>query len=347
MNDWPLARSPAPGGGRTRVAPEDFRVDEVLGFEPDGRGAHLLLSVEKCGANTAWVAGALARAAGVAPREVGYSGHKDRDALARQYFSLPAAAREPPGGWTTLQGDGFRVLEVAPHGRKLRIGSHRSNRFRLRIRDLSGDAAAIERRLESIGRDGVPNYFGPQRFGRDGGNLEAARSWATDGAAPRGRSARSFALSAARSLVFNELLALRVTRGDWNQLLPGDVAALDGRRSWFPVAAVDATLVERCAQLDLHPSGPLHGCGESPAGGEARALETTVRDAEPGLCALLEAQGLTQERRALRLAVRSLAWKFTADGLELEFELMRGAFATAVLHELLVDAWQQGERDDD
>jgi hypothetical protein len=118
--------------------PEDFRVEELLGFAPDGSGAHLLLHVEKRGANSGWVAAALARAAQVASRDVGLSGHKDRDAVTRQYYSLPASARAPVGGWTGFEGEGFRVLEAAPHGRKLRIGTHRANRFRIAIRDVSG-----------------------------------------------------------------------------------------------------------------------------------------------------------------------------------------------------------------
>lgn len=347
MNGLPRAWGPAPARGRIREIPEDFGVDEVLGFEPDGRSGHLLLLVEKRGANTAWVAGALAGIAAVSPRDVGYSGHKDRDAVTRQYYSLPASAREPPNGWAACQGEGFRVLSAAPHGRKLRIGSHRANRFRLAIRGCSGEPEAIEQRLLAIGRGGVPNYFGPQRFGRDGSNLRAAHAWASGGSPPPRRTARGFALSAGRSELFNRLLALRVARGDWNQLLPGDAAMLDGRRSFFPVTTVDATLTERCAALDLHPSGPLYGRGESPVRDEALALEAGVRDAEPALCALLESQGLEQERRALRLPVRGLSWRHDGDVFELEFELSRGAFATAVLHELLEDAWDGGERGED
>jgi tRNA pseudouridine13 synthase len=156
------------------VTPEDFRVEELLGFAPDGSGAHLLLHVEKRGANSGWVAAALARAAQVATRDVGMSGYKDRDAVTRQYYSLPASAAVPAGGWTGFEGEGFRVLEATPHGRKLRTGTHRANRCRIAIRGVSGDAEAIVRRLQDIERGGVPNYFGPQRFGRDGANLRVA-----------------------------------------------------------------------------------------------------------------------------------------------------------------------------
>jgi tRNA pseudouridine13 synthase len=343
----PLAWGLPPARGRTRVELEDFEVDELLGFRPDGTGSHLLLLVEKRGANTGWVASELARAAGIASREVGFSGHKDRAAVARQHYTLPASAVVPGAGWTGFEGEGFRVLEVCPHGRKLRIGSHRSNRFRIRIRDLEGDADAISRRIEAIARGGVPNYFGPQRFGRGGANLALARHWADGGPPPRDRRARGFALSAARGELFNTLLAHRVERGDWRRLLPGDVAMLDGARSWFPIAAVDETLIARCEALDLHPTGPLHGRGESSAAAAVAVLEREVVQSEPGLVALLESQGLAQERRSLRLPVRALTWCITDVGLTLTFELPRGAFATAVLHELLADAWDEHERGED
>ena len=347
MNELPPAWGPPPARGRIRAQPEDFRVEEQLGFAPDGTGSHLLLKVEKRGANSGWVAAALARQAAVASRDVGMSGHKDRDAVTRQYYTLPESARAPAGGWVGFEAQGFRVLEATAHGRKIRIGTHRSNRFHLVIRDLEGDAGAIARRLDDIRRGGVPNYFGPQRFGRGGANLRAARAWADGESAPRERTARSFALSAARSHLFNSVLAKRVRDGAWDRLLPGDAAMLDGRRSWFRVIEVDETLRARCEALDLHPSGPLHGGGDSPVSDAAAATEQAMLAAEPALVRLLESQGLTQERRSLRVMVRELTCQVGESTLELAFELPRGAFATAVLHELLADAWDADERSDE
>ena len=146
-------------------------------------------------------------------------------------------------------------------------------------------------------------------------------------------------MSAARSALFNAVLAERVRRGDWNRLLPGEAVMLDGRRSFFRASDVDATLVARCEAMDVHPSGPLWGRGDSPAQGEALAVETAVAAAEPSLCALLQEQALEHERRSLRLPVRGLDWSLAAGVLTLRFELPRGAFATAVLHELVRDAW--------
>lgn len=341
--DFPTAYGPPPASGHIRVEPEDFRVEELLGFEADGTGGHLLLLVEKRDANTGWVAGQLARLAGVHARDVGYSGQKDRHAVTRQSFSLPWPAAAQVESCLAWSGDGFQVLAASRHGRKLRPGSHRGNRFVIRVRELAGDPAAVEARLRLVGDAGVPNYFGPQRFGRGGANLTRARDWAGGGAAPRERPQRSFLLSAARSAVFNGVLAERVRRGDWNRLLPGEAVMLDGRRSFFVAGEIDGLLRERCERMDVHPTGPLWGTGDTPAAGSAREVEMHVMAAEPGLRTLLETHGLVQERRSLRLPVRALEWRIASDGLTLAFDLPRGTFATAVLHEVLRDAWDAAE----
>lgn len=339
--EMPLAYGPPPLAGRLRVELEDFRVEERLGFAADGNGGHVLLEVEKRGANTGWVASQLARAAGVQVRDVGYSGLKDRRAVTRQSYSLPWPATSPIEPCLSYAGEGYRVLRAERHGRKLRLGSHRANHFVIRIRSVSGDREATTARLARMSEEGVPNYFGPQRRGREGGNESRALAWAQGGPPPRDRAERGFALSAARSRIFNLVLAERVRRGDWNRLLPGEAVVLDGRRSFFRADEIDAALVARCSSMDVHPSGPLWGRGESAAGNAARAVEQVVAAGEPELCRLLESQGLEQERRSLRLPVRSLEGSFEDVSLVLSFDLPRGAFATAVLHEILIGAWDE------
>ena len=317
-------------------------VEELLGFDPDGAGSHVMLLVEKRGANTGWVAAQLARSASVPVRDVGWSGHKDRHALTRQSFTLPWSPAAPVDPCLDFCGEGYRVLAASRHGRKLRPGSHRANRFEIRVRDLEGDQELLRERMEAIAAHGVPSYFGPQRFGRGGGNLESARRWAGTGIAPADRTSRAFALSAARSAIFNAVLAERVRRGDWNRLLEGEAVMLDGRRSFFPATSVGAALEARCTTLDVHPTGPLWGRGDPPSLGEARAVESLVAAAEPQLCGLLAAQGLDRERRSLRVLVREIEWRVDPEGLLLSFSLPRGAFATAVLHEIVRDAWSSG-----
>jgi tRNA pseudouridine13 synthase len=342
----PCAHGGAPATGRLREAPEDFQVDEVLGFDADGAGGHALLRVEKRGANTGWVASQLARHAGVVARDVGYSGRKDRRAVTVQSYSVPWPLDLPVDACREWSGEGYHVVDAQRHGRKLRPGSHRANRFVLRIRGLVGDRSRVGSVLERIGAAGVPNYFGPQRFGREGSNLRRAREWAAGGAPPRDRDQRSFLLSAARSHLFNAVLAERVRRGDWDRLLPGEAVLLDGTRSYFHAAAIDDALVARCAGMDVHPSGPMPGAGSAPATADALAVEERALAGEADLAAWLSRERVEHERRSLRLPVREFAWTHLDDAtLELRFLLPRGAFATAVLHELLADAWDAGEED--
>lgn len=341
--DYPCAWGEPPLGGRLRAEPEDFVVEEVLGFRPDDAGGHVLLLVEKRDANTGWVGAQLARAADCAVRDVGWSGHKDRRAVARQWFSLPWSPTATTDSLAAVAGEGYRVIAVHRHGRKLRPGSHRANRFSIRIRDAVADRDALSARLDCIASAGVPNYFGPQRYGREGANLARAHEWARGGPAPRDRTQRAFALSTARSELFNRVVAERVRRGDWNRLLPGEAVMLDGRRSWFVAEAVDEALESRCAAMDLHPTGPLWGRGEEGPTGEVRAIEVEAAAAEHGLRELLESQGFEAERRSLRLPVRELAWSLERDDFRIGFELPRGTFATAVLHEMLAGAWGAGD----
>jgi tRNA pseudouridine13 synthase len=316
-----------------KAAPEDFRVEEQLSFEPSDCGPHWLLRVEKRGANTRWVAAELARVAKVRTGEVGYAGLKDRHAMAVQWFSVPAAGASGES-WLTVRTNEFKVLEARANMRKLKIGALSGNRFRIRLRDVTWSRDQLDLKLAALCAHGAPNYFGPQRFGRDGCNLDRVAAWVQTAEAPRGRAERSFALSAARSLVFNALLARRVEAGDWSALGPGDLANLDGSGSHFSVDAVDDELRRRLAAFDIHPSGPLWGRGAPAAHGQALQHELEVsRDFAP-VTELLAAQGLSQERRALRCAIRDLSAERDAGSLTLSFSLGRGQFATAVLREL-------------
>lgn len=332
--------------GRLRAEPEDFQVREWLGFEADGEGPHWLLSVRKRGANTQWVARELAKQAGVHPRDVGFAGLKDRHAVTEQAFTVPASAASPES-WVGFAGEGFTVTAAKRHRRKLKRGAHKGNDFRIVIRDWAGDAAQLKERLRQIELGGVPNYFGSQRFGREGANLTGAALWFDDGKPPADRLQRGFVLSAARSALFNTVLASRIARGTWNRLEDGDVANLDGSGSIFAVPVVDDTLRERCERLDVHPTGPLWGRGEIRASGAVAELERAALQPWATWLNGLSSAGLEQERRALRLRVDSLRWENTPTELVLDFRLGRGAFATAVLAEILAPAqFELSETDD-
>ncbi len=317
---------------RLKVEPEDFLVEEQLSFVPSGSGPHWLLSVEKRNANTQWVAKELGILAGVPIDAIGYAGLKDRHAVTRQWFSVPAALGAEY--WRAVRTAEFKVLDVQGNSRKLKRGALSGNRFKIRLRDAPWSAAQLEEKLTLIKSHGVPNYFGPQRFGRGGCNLDRVQLWAESGHAPRGRALRAFTLSAARSLLFNSLLARRVAARDWDQLAVGDLASLDGSDSHFLVTAVDEELLRRSAAFDVHPSGALWGRGEPASRGAALRVELDAVQSMGAVAELLAQEGLRQERRALRCAVRELVALQDEGTVTLSFLLGRGQFATAVLREI-------------
>jgi tRNA pseudouridine13 synthase len=337
MATLPCAHGGPAGRAQVRAAPEDFLVREWLGWEADGEGDHLLLKVRKRGANTLWVAKQLARLAKIDARDVGFAGLKDRDAVAEQAFTVPA--RSALGdAWLGIGGEGFEVIAAARHRRKLKRGALKGNDFTIVLRAFAGDATVLEQRLRSIAAAGAPNYFGPQRFGRDANNLRVALEWFSGGGAPQDRWQRGFALSAARAAIFNAVVAHRVQDGTWNRLLPGEVVNLDGSGSVFVADAVDAALEDRCARLDVHPTGPMWGRQASAAGGTA-TIEAQVGARHEVLARGLSDAGLEPERRALRSRVDGLEWTIEREVVQLKFRLLRGAFATAVLHELIGNAF--------
>ena len=338
LMNLPCAHGGPAGSARLRATPEDFLVREWLGFDADGEGDHLLLKVRKRGANTMWVAKQLAKIGKIHPRDVGFAGLKDRDAVAEQAFTVPA--RSAIGtSWVGVTGDGFEVLSADRIRRKLRRGALKGNDFVLVLREFAGDTAVLEQRLQTLAAEGVPNYFGPQRFGRGGQNIKAALAWfGGEGPAPD-RAERGFALSAARSAIFNAVLAERVSAGSWNRLLDGDVVNLNGSGSFFAAPSVDETLSQRCRELDVHPTGPMwHGDALLSTGAIAE-LEAGVAQRYQALASGLAKAGLEPERRALRVPVRELSWRMEGSDVHLQFRLQRGSFATAVLHELISNAF--------
>jgi tRNA pseudouridine13 synthase len=334
LPDWPYALGSPDASGLLRCSPDDFEVEELARVTPSGEGAHLWLWVEKREANTDWVARQLAGAHGCRPHDVGFAGLKDRSAVARQWFSLPLAENAPEQ-LERLDIEGITVLDARRHTRKLKRGTLDGNRFRLVIREFNGDVAETERRLQRIGADGAPNYFRPQRFGHGGANVARGFEALKNGVRlPRNK--RSIYLSALRSFLFNQVLAERVRRGDWNTIIEGELAMLDGTHSVFPCENPDAEIEERCRRHDIHPTGPMPGKGGTAPAGSALALESALLDEWTALVEVLVAQGVRADRRALRLIPAGLEWTFDEGTLRLAFTLPPGAYATTVLREILV-----------
>lgn len=300
---WPRANvRAAQAGGALRTMPEDFEVTETLAFEPSGAGEHMYLFVEKRAITTGEVHRRLAEAFGVPRADVSYAGMKDRHAVARQWFSVRGPRDE-----ADALGPELRVLRRARHPRKLRRGELCSNQFRIRVRAVSGD---VEAQLRQVARHGVPNYFGPQRFGVDGGNVAAARQWAGAGRPRVPRFTRGLYLSSLRSFLFNEVLGRRVADGTWD-------TALDGE-----------------ALVEGAPSGPLWGRGVPSSRDAARELESATAGAFPDIVDALEHVGLRQERRQLGVVPTDLSWSLEGDILTVECVLPKGAYATSVLREV-------------
>lgn len=333
LPEWPRSGSWPRPAAQIKTSPEDFQVMEVPRFLPEGQGSHLWLDVEKRGLNTEWVARQLATLAGVPARDVGFAGMKDRHAVTRQWFSI-ACQEARRTDWESWKIEGVRILSAHWHPRKLQRGTLKGNRFEIVLRNIEGDASALQDALGHVAETGVPNYFGPQRFGRLGANLERARS-GLNGRRRLPRQKRSLYLSVARSFLFNQLLAERVQQGAWNRILPGDVVMLDGRQSAFVCASPDAELEARCTAGEVHPAGFLYGKGGMLSEGVAAGLEQRVLQQFPEWGDGLLAHGVKRAWRSLRLRPTGLLWDRQGDALSLRFELPPGAYATTLLEALV------------
>ena len=342
-----LARLLAPpaGAARLKTTADDFEVAEELGFAPSGAGEHLCIEVEKTGLTTTRAAGRLAEAAGLARADVGYAGMKDRRARTRQWFSLRLPASEE-ARLQSVEDEDLRILQSRRNHRKIRIGSHRANRFVITLRDFRGGRDDIEHRLRALARMGVPNYFGPQRFGRLFGNLETIErridAQGRKDAAKISRNERSLLYSAARAALFNQVLSARLARGDWNRYLPGDVLSLDGSgRLFLPgEGGWNDDLQNRLDAMDIHVTGPLPGAEPAQSRYETRAqaadIEIAALHQNTGMFDWLKREGLQAGRRPLRFAPRDLNWNWMDGGLILRFTLARGCYATSLLRELCI-----------
>jgi tRNA pseudouridine13 synthase len=318
---------------RLRSSPEDFVVEELPNVAPDGDGDHLWLEVRKRNTNTDWLAKELARFAGVNPVDVGYAGIKDRDAVTTQAFTIHLPGREAPD-WAAFPHAEVSITPRGRHRRKLKRGALAGNRFRLTLREVQGDSAAAEHCLTAIRDRGVPNYYGEQRFGLGGANV--ARAEAMFAGQRVDRNTRSMLLSAARSHCFNAVLNARVHEGNWDQGLDGEIWCLAGSRSWFGPEAASPELQARLAAGDISPSGPLWGRGPLPTADAARMLEERVLAPFSTLKTGLEAAGMAQDRRALRLLPEQLQWSWLESHvLVLDFRLPPGAYATVLMRELV------------
>ena len=330
---WPYFYGSPSGIGKIRTVPEDFIVHENLAFEPFGDGEHVFLQIQKIGENTDTVARQLARFADVRQRDIGYAGLKDRHAVTTQWFSVWLPGKPEPD-WTSLASDSIKILRSIRHARKLKRGALSGNRFEITVRDWQGDQAKTLEQLALIKAKGIANYYGEQRFGNQGQNVNKALAMFSG--MKTGREQRSLYLSATRSYLFNQILGARVATGTWNQALAGDTFMFDGSKSCFKSQLPDAEILRRLEAKTIHPSGILWGKGPLDVSADALVIEQKLIDSHHDLAQGLIASGVEKARRALRVNVENLDWQFSNQAtLQLCFTLPAGSYATSVLREII------------
>jgi len=325
-----------------KVSASDFIVRETLSFEPEGEGTHAYLYIEKTNTNTEWLARQLARFVGVETKEIGYAGLKDRNAVTSQWFSVNLEIIEEPD-WDAFQLDGVKILKKTLHRRKLKRGAIRYNEFEIILRDVVNTTEEdLSNRIKQIQLSGVPNYFAQQRFGHDYNNLTRAVQWFHGSQKIKKRADKSMVLSAARSMVFNQMLSQRIQATGWDKLIDGEIMMLSGTHSIFSAAEIDDKITQRFRLGDIHPTTALWGRGRLSSENQLQVLEQNVADSLSNWCEALEKQGLKQERRAARLFPENISIDFEAvsannclQKITLKFSLPTGTYATAVLREII------------
>ncbi len=332
MADPPAAAEPTTPRIRERV--EDFRVEELPLYAPSGEGDHTFVWIEKRERSTEEVARALARLAGVAPREVGYAGRKDRRAVARQWLSVPGL---DPARALAFEEEGIRVLEAARHGHKLRVGQLAGNRFELCVRGVGEDgeaaAAALRPRFDEIARRGFANRFGRQRYGRRGDNAAQARALLREGRRPRDRRHLRFLVSALQAEVFDTAIDARTLALD--DVAAGEVAQVCESGGLFVVEDV-ARESERARRFEISATGPIFGTRVLAPTGEPGVREAALL-AEAGVDEwIAKARGLRLRggRRAVRAALGEPSLEAEPGSLRLRFTLASGVYATVFLEAL-------------
>jgi tRNA pseudouridine13 synthase len=333
LPDWPTVYGGPCANGEIRIFPEDFVVEEQLSFEASGTGEHAFLYIQKTGENTEYVARMLARFAGVRQRDISFAGLKDRHAVTSQWFSVWLPGKPDPD-WSQFESDSIKVLQAIRHARKLKRGVLSGNRFKLTIRNWRGDSLKTVEQLQTIKDHGIANYFGSQRFGNQGQNVNKALAMFQG--AKVGREQRSLYLSSARSFLFNNILGFRVSQQLWNQAVAGDVFSFDGSHTIFKSEQPDDEIQHRLQAGLIHPTGALWGRGESGVSLDTLAIEQEIIASHTELAqGLIDCQ-VDQDRRALRVNVPDLQWQFIEDDvLVLEFTLPAGSYATALLREIV------------
>ena len=326
-----LQKTPPKQTALLKAECEDFVVKEQLGYDMSGDGEFVAVKVRKTDCNTLFVGEQLAKFAGISARNMSYAGLKDRKAVTEQWFSLQMPGQPTPD-FSQFSLEGVEILDITRHQRKIRIGSLQGNHFEILLRNVE-ETDELKVRLDFLAKNGFPNYFTEQRFGRDGNNLTQALRWANGEIKVKDRNKRSFYLSAARSEIFNLILSKRMELDLAQQILVGDVLQLNGSHSWFVVDESEdlALLQQRLAQQDVLLTAPLIGEEDK----SAVDFENEIFAQHQALFALMRQERMKAARRPILMQPQHFQWQFEPNGLRLQFALPAGGYATALIRELV------------
>ena len=322
--------------GRIKTTVADFVVIEHHDMSFTESGEHLWFKVEKTDSNTAWVATQLASACKVPARQVGFAGLKDRHAITQQWFSVQLPKISDIELIEAKLPEEISILEHHWHQTKIKTGQLKFNEFKLVVRNAVGDHSEIEHNIDLIRQSGVPNYFGPQRFGHDMNNIQQAKDWFAGRIRVNNKKLRGLLISTARSHIFNLIVAHRIENNLWQQVIPGDILQLNQSHSWFP--ATDATadeLDQRMADFDLHITAALWGEDGVQTTDQSAVIETDIANSQAEYQAGFIAHRVKQDRRAIRLCPNEFNHHWDGSDLHLNFKLQPGAYATSVLREII------------
>jgi len=318
-----------------RQRSEYFNVNETLNFTPKGEGDHLYLYIQKLDTNSDWLAKELARKANLNPADVGYAGRKDRHAITCQWFSLhlPLSKQMP---LSLFEGEGYRLLKHCRHDKKLRKGQIAFNRFTLQLTEFEGSFERLKERGTVLSESGFPNYFGPQRFGHGGSNIINAEKMLTGKIRVKDRNKRSIYLSAARSYLFNKILTKRIEKQCWQTSLKGDQYWDHSKSSLTEILSSEANLEALLKTRELSITGALAGDGDNSVTDDCLVLESAVLQTEKNLYKGISDSRISWQRRSLRVFAENFICSENELGVEIEFSLTTGAYATSLLRELIV-----------
>jgi len=335
--------------GIIRTNPQDFKVTELNDIELSGAGEHLWLYIEKTDSNTDWVAKQLSNVCQTPRGQVGFAGLKDRHAVTQQWFSIQLPKISGIKKIQSALPDAITIIEHGKHSKKIKVGQLNYNQFEIIIREIncnhkSNDKSdsennkkqQIEKNIQNIKDNGVPNYFGPQRFGHDMGNIQKAQDWFSGSYKVKTKNLKSILISTARSHIFNTIVAQRIKEKTWDTTITGDILQLNKSHSWFTASDASTTeIVERLKVFDIHLTAAMWGEDPVQSSESCAIMEKKIADTFPIYQLGFEKFRLKQDRRAMRICPIDLKHEWIDDNLKLTFKLLPGAYATGVIREIL------------